>query len=92
MRYLLSNRIHPHGRVFGVTSVYCDSDKWDRGGNYYAGETVEIVADETSSQQFEGWTGNAAFAEALSSTTTSRCQPLTSMSRPPTRCQSILLR
>ena len=39
-------------------------------GNYYAGETVEIVADETSSQQFAGWTGNAAFAEALSSTTT----------------------
>ena len=40
------------------------------GGNYYAGETVEIVADETSSQKFAGWTGNAAFAEALSSTTT----------------------
>ena len=39
-------------------------------GNYYTGETVQIVADETSSQQFKGWTGNAAFANALSSTTT----------------------
>ena len=39
-------------------------------GNYYTGETVQIVADETNSQQFKGWTGNATFANALSSTTT----------------------
>ncbi len=39
-------------------------------GNYYTGETVQIVADETNSQQFKGWTGNADFANALSSTTT----------------------
>ena len=39
-------------------------------GNYYAGETIQIVADGASNQRFIGWTGNAAFADASSSTTT----------------------
>ena len=39
-------------------------------GNYYAGETVGIAANVTSSQQFVRWTGNALFADASSSTTT----------------------
>jgi Divergent InlB B-repeat domain/Fibronectin type III domain len=39
-------------------------------GNYYTGETVQITADAASNQRFTGWTGNAAFANASSSTTT----------------------
>ena len=61
-------------------------------GNYYTGETVQIVADAAGSQQFKGWTGNAAFADALSSTTTFTMPAADVMSRPPTPCQSILLR
>ena len=39
-------------------------------GDYYAGETVQIVADAASNQQFVGWTGNAVLADKSSSTTT----------------------
>jgi hypothetical protein len=38
-------------------------------GSYYAGETVEIVADTPSGQRFAGWTGNVIFADASSSAT-----------------------
>jgi Divergent InlB B-repeat domain/Fibronectin type III domain len=50
---------------FVVTVTHGSGD-----GNYYAGETVAIVADATSNQQFAGWTGNAFFADPSSSTTT----------------------
>jgi Divergent InlB B-repeat domain len=39
------------------------------GGSYFA-DTVQIGADAASSEQFTGWTGNVAFSDALSPTTT----------------------
>ena len=39
-------------------------------GSYFAGDTVQIGADAASSEQFTGWTGNVAFSDALSPTTT----------------------
>jgi Divergent InlB B-repeat domain len=39
-------------------------------GSYFAGDTVQVGADAASSEQFTGWTGNAAFSDPLSPTTT----------------------
>ena len=39
-------------------------------GSYIAGDTVQVGADAAGSEQFTGWTGNVAFSDALSPTTT----------------------
>jgi hypothetical protein len=61
-----------------ITAVYSASPTFavivTRGtgdGNYFAGDTVSIVADPApTGQQFVGWTGNVTFANASSPTTT----------------------
>jgi PA14 domain/Fibronectin type III domain/Divergent InlB B-repeat domain len=61
-----------------ITAVYSDLPTYavlvtsgTGDGNYFAGDTVSIVADPApAGEQFAGWTGNVTFANASSSTTT----------------------
>ena len=81
---LQAPRTNPENEAFiplqdvTITAVYSALPKYtvmvtmgNGDGNYFADETVSIVADDApAGQQFEAWTGNVTFADASSPTTT----------------------